>query len=221
MNKICLLAAVCALALCAQGSTAAERSSRSFPGDFGAGNAPKGAKLLYNQNSNDAGWGVNSQNTTSGAFGDAGADDFVVPKKTNWTVTEVDLTGVFYNGSGGGTENVIFYQDDHGLPGKAVKKGKFKMLAGDEQGSGSFAIQLPGHGLALKPGHYWVSVAVNCSTQSGCGEWEWEASSVVSADQAVWQGKGSKVCPSWGTVDACFGQTGDLMFDLRGTARRQ
>jgi hypothetical protein len=218
MNKACLLAAVAAFALCAQVSPAAERFSKSFPGDPGAGNAPKNAKILYNQNSNDAGWGVNSQNSTSDASRDAGADDFVVPQNAHWTVTEVEVTGVFGKGSGGGTENVIFYQDDHGIPGKAVKKGKFKNLDGHEKGSGSFSIQLPGQGLALKPGHYWVSVVVNCSIQS-CGQWDWEAASVTQGDQAVWQEQGSKVCPTWGTLASCFNQSGDLMFDLRGTSK--
>jgi len=214
MNKVCLLAAVSALVLTAPGNAAAER----FPTNFG--HAPKSAEILYNQNSNNADWGVDSQNSTSGAFGSAGADDFVVPEKTQWTVSEIDLTGVFYNGSGGGaTQNVIFYLDDHGLPGKAVKKGKFLKVSGNDD-AGSYAIQLPGHGLALKPGHYWVSVSVNCSFEN-CGQWEWEASSVTHGDQAVWQGKGSKLCPTWGTLATCFGTSGDLMFDLRGKSKRK
>jgi hypothetical protein len=209
MNKACLLAAVSALALMAQGSVTA--SANFFD------NAPKSAKILYNQNSNAADWGVNSQNSSAGAIGDAGADDFVVPTKTSWTVTEVDVTGIFYNGSGGGsTQNVIFYQDDHGLPGKAVKKGKFLKVTGTYD-EGNVAIQLPGHGLSLKPGHYWVSVAVNCSS---CGQWDWTATGTVHGDEAVWQQPKAKVCPTWGTLADCFGSTGDLMFDLRGSAKR-
>jgi hypothetical protein len=221
MDKICLFAAVSAIALCAQGSIAAERSSTPVFGKFDVYKAPKGAKLLYTQNSNGIGSGVNSQNGTSGATGDIAADDFVVPKKTQWTVTEVDVTGMFYDGSGGGTQNVIFYEDDHGKPGKAVKKGSFKKLSGTNTGSG-FEMQLPGHGLKLKPGAYWVSFAVNCSFESGCGQWNWEMTSVVHGNQAEWESPGSTgACSTWQSLYDCFGYTGDLMFDLRGTSKRK
>jgi hypothetical protein len=221
VNKTCLLAAVWVFALSAQGSIGAERYATNSSGDLGSGHAPKGATILYNQNSNDAGWGVDAQNSTSGATGSEAADDFVVPKKSHWTVTEVDVTGFFYNGSGGETENVIFYQDDHGLPGKTVKNGIFTKVSGDDQNNGSFAIQLPGHGLSLKPGHYWVSVAVNCSYLNGCGQWNWEASSAIHGDQAVFEDPGANgSCRTWATLETCFGTSGDLMFDLWGTAKR-
>lgn len=224
MNRVCLLAVVSALALCAQESVAAERISTSFPGARQSGKAPKGAQLLYSQNSNDAGWSVNSQNFTSGSLtsaGDAGADDFVVPKKSHWRVTEVDVTGYYFNGSGGGSENVIFYQDNNGKPGEAVKKGTFTGLVGNAN-DGSFAITLPGHGLSLKPGTYWVSVVANCSFVGGCGEWNWEVSSVIHGNQAVWEQPGSTGnCQTWGTLDTCFGTSGDFMFDLRGKTNRE
>ena len=60
------------------------------------------ANILYNQNSDDAGSPLNSQNYTSGSsqFNDQAADDFVIPKGQTWRITEVDVTGVYFNGSG-------------------------------------------------------------------------------------------------------------------------
>ncbi|MGH6888278.1 MAG: hypothetical protein ACREHF_03630 [Rhizomicrobium sp.] len=202
MSKACLLAAVCALALLAQGSVAA----RGAPDSFGRANAMPGAKLLYNQNSDGNGSFVLSQNFTSG--NDAAADDFVVPKKREWTIGEVDVTGVYFNGSGPATsESVTFYSNNDGLPGKPVKGGSFTGLKGTDN-DGSFAIKLPRKGLKLKAGHYWVSVGANCSLD--CGEWGWEETDTIHGYQAVWESGGA----AWEPLGA------DLLFDLRGKRRR-
>lgn len=224
MSKIFLWATVSVVALCAQARVAAERTSTTFCGDVEPGSTPKGAKLLYNQNSNGNGYGINSQNFTSGVFtsgDDAGADDFVIPDGKTWRITEVDVTGIYYNGSGPArSENVIFYKNNNGLPGRAIKKGTFTGLIGNDD-DGSLAIDLPGHGLTLKPGTYWVSVVANCSFEAGCGEWGWGETNVVHGNQAVWEDPGSTgTCQTWGTLETCFGQSGDFMFDLRGIAKR-
>src|ERR1700731_3221642 len=70
--------------------------------------------ILYNQNSNDEGIAIVSQNFTSGSsgavFDSQGADDFVVPAGHKWTVGEVDVTGVYSNGKGpASSENVFFF----------------------------------------------------------------------------------------------------------------
>ena len=216
MSKVSLLAVVSALALAGQASLAAERPPTHFPG--------KGAKLLYNQNSNPNGEAVGSQNFTSGTYSssdDVGADDFVVPAKTKWTITEVDVTGEYYNGPGpASSEDVIFYKDDNGVPGTPITNGVFKGLVGVDE-KGSFAITLSPHSLALKPGTYWVSVIANCSYKGGCGEWAWELTKTVHGYQPMWEvPKGSR-CSTWTTIETCFGYTGDLMFDLRGKSKRK
>jgi hypothetical protein len=64
-------------------------------------------------------------------------------------------------------------------------------------------------------------VAVNCSYLNGCGQWNWEASSVIHGNHAVFEDPGANgSCQTWATLETCFGTSVDLMFDLRGTAKR-
>lgn len=184
---------------------------------------PQGAKVLYSQNSNDAHAAINSQDFTCGSrspCNDQGADDFVIPKGRTWTIRAVDVTGAYYNGSGPATsENVIFYKDKGGIPGTPVKNGTFANLNGT--GGPDFAVALPGKGLQLNAGHYWVSVIANQAFDC-CGQWGWEVNSVQHRDQAMWQEPPDHFgyCPTWGTIENCLGSPGpDLMFDLRGTSK--
>ena len=179
-----------------------------------------GAKVLYNQNSNAAGTAIDSQNFTSGinsSYSDAAADDFVVPKGQTWTVTQVDVTGVYFVGSGpAASENVTFYNGKK-VPRKTVKGGAFDELSCADK-SGSFSCSL-GKGIKLKAGHYWVSVVANCSGKS-CGEWGWEMNSQVHNHPSVWEnpGSGLGVCFVWESIANCgLGYNVDLMFDLQGT----
>jgi hypothetical protein len=233
MSKTVFLATVAALALAAGGASAASPSI----GVSGAKVQPtihiaKGAKFLYNQNSNSNGEGVDSQNFTSGDFttyDNTAADDFVVPKKTQWTVTGVDVTGEYFNGSGPATSvDVTFYANAKNMPGKAVKGGTFTSL--DCTGSPSFSCSLGKKGVTLKSGTYWVGVVANCSFEGGCGEWAWENNGTIHGNPAMWQnpGGGFGVCPSWGTFDECIETSGggfipnaDLMFDLQGKAKKK
>jgi hypothetical protein len=178
--------------------------------------------VLYNQNSNDASDAIDSQifESTFSAYDDQGADDFKVTGK-DWDVTGVDVTGQFFNGSGpASSENVTFYADASGVPGKMVKS--FTNLSGKASG-GSFDITLPKKGAKLKAGTYWVSVQANCSFSGGCGEWGWEVSSVQHGNAGMWQnpGGGFGVCPTWGSIESCVGSTGpDFMFELLGKAKK-
>ncbi|HEX4158694.1 MAG TPA: hypothetical protein VHY79_09470 [Rhizomicrobium sp.] len=185
----------------------------------------KGAKVLWNQNSDSNGGFIVSQNFTSGTYtvdDDQGADDFVVPKGKTWTVTEVDVTGQYFGGSGvpAKSENVFFYKNKAamGLPGGLVAHGAFKNLPGKDK-SGSFSISLGKQGLKLAAGTYWVSVVANCNDTGGCGEWAWETRDPIIGSAAVWQQSNSEVCPTWGTLADCFADTGDFMFDVRGKSK--
>jgi len=222
MNRVCLLAAVSALALATLTDVAAAGPAANSSRNFRP--SPKGAKLLYDQNSNSSGNGVGSQNFTSGTFSssdNSGADDFVVPKKMRWTITEVDVTGFYYNGPGPAkSEDVIFYRDDNGVPGKRIARGLFRSLVGADE-NGSFAITLPGHGLSLKPGTYWVAVIANCSYKGGCGEWAWELSTVDHGNKPMWREPGKSRCGVWTEIESCFGYDGDLEFALGGKEKRK
>lgn len=127
MAKTVLLAAAAALALTAgdvagqvSSATRASLNIRIVPTLRRAS-----LKTLYTQNSNSSGLNVNSQNFSSGTYtsaNDQAADDFVVPKGKTWRVGEVDVAGVYYNGAGlAQSENVYFYRDKNGMPGRSVK----------------------------------------------------------------------------------------------------
>jgi hypothetical protein len=181
----------------------------------------KGKHMLYNQNSDSSFAYINSQNYTSGvtADNDQSADDFIVPAGKTWKVTEVDVSGCC-SGTAAITEDVYFYKDKNGAPGKAVRHGSFTSLSGT--GNPNFAISL-GKGVKLKAGHYWVSVVVNCNYGDGCG-WGWGVRSGINTDPALWQNPGNgrgTGCTTWTTLEACFGSAyaGDFMFALQGTSK--
>jgi hypothetical protein len=219
MTKTILFASAAVFALTAGGASATPVASHS--GSYAhhvVHSVPKGSKTLYDQNSNDDGEAIDSQNfeSTFAAYDDAGADDFTVPSGHTWKVSEVDVTGQFFVDSGpSSSENVTFYSDAGGKPGKAVKKGTFTNLNGS--GSPSYSLKLGKKGVKLKAGTYWVSVVANCAFES-CGEWGWEMNGAVQGNPAVWEnpGGGFGICPKWDTVLNCIGASGDFMFALQG-----
>jgi hypothetical protein len=180
-----------------------------------------GAQVLYNQNSETNYAYVNSQNYISGdpADDDQAVDDFIVPSGTTWKVTEVDVTGCC-SGTSPITENVYFYRDNNGAPGKPARHGSFTNLSGT--GNPSFAISL-GKGVKLKAGHYWVSVVANCVSADGCG-WGWGERSTITNDPALWQNPGNGQgtgCTTWTILETCLGNAyaGDFMFELQGRSK--
>ena len=211
MNKTILLTAASVIALNA-GNTFAGTPARPISDKV---------NILWNQNSNDAGTSINSQNYTTSytSNSDQAADDFVIPTGTKWTIREVDVTGAYYKGSGpASSENVMFYKNSSGKPGKPVRNGTFNNLNG---GMGpSFSIKLPGKGITLKGGHYWVSVVAN-EVFIVAGLWGWEVNGVLHGDRAMWQnpGGGFARCYSWAPIEQCIGSGPDLMFELRGNAK--
>lgn len=128
------------------------------------------------------------------------------------------MTGEYSEGGGPAiSENVIFYKDKRRKPGGTVKKGTFNNLNG---GAGpSFAFTLPGGGLALKAGTYWISVIADVNFITD-GQWYWDVTSVQHGDQAMWRNPdgGFGYCQTWGTIDDCIGYGPDLMFELKGTS---
>lgn len=230
MNKTVLLAAAAALALTAGGASAAQHPAIGVSGAkiMPVIHATK-TKMLYNQNSNTNGEGIVSQNFTSGSFSPtynaSGADDFVVPKKQTWKISEVDVSGLYFNGYGpASSENVIFYADNGGMPGNAVKNGTFTDIVGTDN-SGSFSISLPNKGMTLKSGTYWVAVVANCSFTGGCGEWGWAENGTIHGNPAMWEnpGGGFGTCPTWNTIANCISgaPAGDFAFDLQGHSKKK
>lgn len=229
MMKTLLLGAAAALVLTAGGVSAAPHAPslvvknapghvHLFPG--------KGAKTLYDQTDGDTGVGVVSDAFDSGTFAsydDQGADDFSVPKGQTWTVTEVDVPGVYFNGPGPSDgENVTFYSDSSGTPGTAVKKGTFTGVMGGDS-AGTFTIKLGKKGVKLKGGKtYWVSVQTNMNFGGGAGEWGWESSGTQHGNAGMWQNPGNGFatgCTTWAPVLTCLGYGPDFLFALKGKSK--
>jgi len=188
--------------------------------------------LLYSQNSN-FGSGILSWNETSGSFGTrydcAAADDFVVPAGRTWTIKEVDVTGVYFNGSGPASSEVVsFYTDRHnGHPENVKASYTFNCTDTD----GSFACAIPGpHGRGLKLSggttgkrRYWLSVVTNMAFTEE-GEWGWVQNSQTHHKPGQWRNPGNGFntgCTTWNDTSICLAGEGefydDYAFDLRGS----
>ncbi|MFO1338748.1 MAG: hypothetical protein U1F53_11030 [Burkholderiaceae bacterium] len=165
---------------------------------------------LYANTGTDSGLGVLSQ--AAGGFVAEAADDFTVPAGEHWTITEVDVTGVYFNGSGpADAQGVTIYRASHGRVGEVV--ARYPRLAGVDNG-GSFRIAIPK--TRLRPGVYYVSVVVDMAFGAG-GEWHWENLLEVHGHHPRWQNPGGGVCQTWTREKKCFGPgLGDHFFALQG-----
>jgi hypothetical protein len=176
--------------------------------------------VLYDQTDNPSGAGTNSQNfeAANDAFDDQVADDFVVPAG-GWTIGQVNVGGVYFNGAGpANSVNVFFYADAATLPGAAVAGGTYlNVPITSGAASGSFHIVLPTT-LTLAPGTYWVSVQANMDFGVG-GQWAWNDRTVQSNSGAAFQNPGGGfACSggnSWVRKPTCVtGAAPDNIFQL-------
>lgn len=229
MNKMMLLTTTAMFGLAAAGmsyadgqhptaSSAGARIVRHGPSNNGS--SCGGLPVLYEQDPTstgqaDSGIGIVSQNfeATFDQYDAQAADDFRVPAG-GWTISEVEVTGVYFNGPGPAvSETVTFYENSPtNKPGAVINSFT---VTGTDSG-GSFCIPIS---QALNAGHYWVSVVANMDFQSG-GEWGWE--NLVPPKVRKWAhwrnpGFGFGVCKHWRKEKNCIpdGQ-GDHIFTLRG-----
>ncbi len=165
--------------------------------------------VLWNQNTSSGGF-VSSQTGSNAA-----ADDFVVPSGQTWLVKEMDVTGVYFNGSGPSkSETITFYTNKNGKPGR-IKQGPFTLKCADN--FGSFKCTLPKR-VKLKAGTWWVSLVNDMDFSQG-GEWGWSTNSTVQGNEAVWEQPGGQTCQTWEPLHVCFGGSpSDLAFQLLGRA---
>jgi hypothetical protein len=190
-------------------------------GAQGAGGFPATDSTLYVNTGTDAGVHAPSQNfeSTFDIYDAAAADDFRVPKYRKWIIDEVDVTGIYYNGSGPAeSEDVAFYADFGGHPGTLLVEYDHLAAAGD--GRGSFRIAIPK--TKFRHGAYWVSVVIDMDDAVG-GQWGWENMVETRHRQPNWQNPGGGFgvgCFAWSWESVCLGQgEGDQLFALRGTQR--
>lgn len=235
MKKTVLMASVAALALCVGGTAFAagqqhpvmHAKNTHAKAQFKTAN--RALTVLYDQNSDAEGYSDVSQNFESSldAYDAQGSDDFTVPDGATWKITEVDVSGLYFKGSGpasgvASSENVFFY--------KAAKKGgpkkivaEFDNVVGDDDGTGNFVINLGKKGAKLKAGNYYVSVQANMDFGTA-GEWGWSTRNTQVGNPALWQDPGDGFgtgCTTWSDEQDCLGDLGgpDHMFTLRGKSK--
>jgi hypothetical protein len=231
MRKTMLLASVAALALCVGGASAgtahhpvAQAKMNHAKAQFKTSN--RALDVLYDQNSDSQGYSDISQNFESSfdAYDSQGADDFTVPSGSTWKVSEVDVTGLYFNGPGPAvSENVFFYKADKKSGGVKKLVAEFDNVVGDDDGIGDFVINLGKKGVKLKKGDYFVSVQANMDFSVG-GEWGWATRNTQVGTAAQWQDPGDGFgtgCTSWSDEQVCLGSVGgpDHMFTLRGKSK--
>jgi|KBSMisStaDraftv2_1062788.scaffolds.fasta_scaffold35298_5 hypothetical protein len=181
---------------------------------------------LYDQNIADNGVGIVSDDFDSGTFDSYDsqiADDFAVPAGVRWKIRHVQVTGVYFNGSGPSDgQNIYFYKDEGGKPGKL--KYSCGTVHGRDNGSGSFDIIIPKSCDASVKGfdagkRFWVSVQARMNFTGGAGEWGWSTNNTQVGNPAMFRSAGGFGCTQWDTLANCIGSYGqgpDVAFALVG-----
>ncbi|MCI0612421.1 hypothetical protein L0244_05480, partial [bacterium] len=180
--------------------------------------------VLYDQYDNPGTYGWTSQDFEPAfdAYDNQGADDFVVPSGETWNIDEVDVKGVYFNGTGPSVSfNVFIYADAGGLPGATVYTGLLSGYTESPDGSGLFDVVITlAPAAVLTEGTYWVSVQSQMDFAVG-GQWGWQERTVQAGNPAAWQNPGGGFgtpCTSYGVRTTCLGGgVPDNMFRLAGT----
>ena len=179
------------------------------------------AVVLYDQTDNPGANSISSQDfeAANDAFDNQGADDFVIPAGDgSWTINEVYVPGVYFNGTGPAPAvNVFFYQNAGSLPGALVYSA-LGLVPTDAAGTFTIALTTPA---VLPAGTYWVSVQAVMAFSAG-GQWGWTERTVQSNSASAWQNPGGGFgtpCTSWGARAATcgVGTDPDLVYRLSGT----
>jgi hypothetical protein len=188
--------------------------------------------ILYNQMNNPGANAVSSQNfeTAYDAYDSFGADDFVVPANTSWTIKGVGVNGLYYGCippacGPAASFNVFFHTDNGGLPNDppAATRANMAYVVDPDDPPGTFRIKVnPQITIPASPNprHVWVSVQANLDFNVG-GQFGWGVRTVQSNDPAAWQnpGGGFGVCPDWAPMAGCIGIVDpDFQFLLAGTS---
>jgi hypothetical protein len=243
MTKTLLLSSAAALALLVASSAQAAVPGADALGARGNGQPavhyapPKGAKVLYDQNSGTGSDGFFSQTLSSyPQYDEYLADDFTVPKGQTWKVSEVDAGGFYYIASGPASSvNVYFWKNAKDLPdGKKALVSCLNVTPADGLSTGAFEIKLPkscakkaSFAGGKKGTTFWVSVQANMAGAETSGYWAWDTVP-VHGNQAAGDWYGGSVetlepsCnTSFQTLDYCTGTESDLSFELLGTSSKK
>lgn len=200
----------------------AERPQTSFAGTALTAAAPRvpGA-VLYDQTATLSPNSYTSQDfeTANDAFDNQGADDFVIPAATTWSISLIYAPGAYFNGTGPTPNvNVWIYNDAAGAPGTAACSYPLLTPANYTDVAGVLTITLPS-ACTLGTGTYWLSVQSRMDFAVG-GQWGWTGSTVQANALAKWRNPGNGFgsgCTAWGNLSTCIaGSTPDFGFRLEG-----
>ncbi len=178
--------------------------------------------VLYSQLDNPAATATGSQNFEAAfdAFDDEVADDFVVPGGQTWTINQVFVDGLYFNGAGPATSvNVVFYNESSTLPGSVVATRATQTIATDT--AGDFLINISPT-VVLAPGTYWVEVQANQNFGTS-GQWGWIDRTTTSGSGSAWRNPGGGFAvgcsPNFGRKTTCIaGSAPDACFQILGTS---
>lgn len=176
-----------------------------------------------------ASFAVNSQRFTvtggmtgiPAGYNNAAADDFTIPLADGlWQIVRVNVQGAYFVGAGPAESvNVYIIGNSGMLPDTTnLSAGSIYVaenLSYTDAGTGDFEIDLPGGGLNLGPGTYWLVVQANMDAFSG-GQWGWRESS-ASPDTGTAVGFESGWMESGTLFNACVGAWGQRITDCNIT----
>lgn len=178
----------------------------------------RGSRLIYDQNDNDAGIAIVAQNFESvfDNYDCEAADDFRVPARKAWLVTEIYAAGSHFNGTGPANSfNVTFYTSKKGNVGKPVKT----CLNADyiETDFGDPLIKCKAK---LNKGAYFVAIQANIDFSTG-GEWGWLTNNTVRRNPSLWRNPNDGFgtgCTEFEPTTTCVGEDagGDYAFAVYG-----
>ena len=229
-GNLSLLSAAVIMALAGTSADAAQQKPTTSTGPHTANarvhyKAPAGSTVLYDQTA-IASNGLVTQNfaSASAQYDAAAADDFVVTDASGWTVNQVNVTGLYFNGSGPADSfDVNIYPDNGGVPAAApiCSDSGLTYTGGSINPTyGPYTIPLSSS-CTLPQGTYWVSVAANMAFTAG-GEFGWGgyAGTPVPGANAQWQNPGGGLgttCATWGDLATCLGvASNSLVFQMLG-----
>ncbi len=177
--------------------------------------------VLYDQYDHP---GINSTNSQRyemdfNSYDDFGGDDFTVPAGHTWLVDEIDVAGMYYNGSGPAVDfNVFFFTNSGSLPDAVVYEAYYQSYTG---GPTDFVIHLANPAYLTGGSTYWLSVQADMNFNPA-GNWGWTNRTVLSGYPAGWinpRGGFGSGCTTWGVRTQCVGAANapDQVFRMAGT----
>ena len=158
----------------------AQTNPTIYTGEMSKGQVPSYQRdnILWDQMYNPQEGSVTSQDFDGGldAYDNQAADDFEVPDGVVWSITSLDIVGVYSSSATGPFDvvNVYFYDNNSsGQPGDEI--ASYMGIPSVDDGAGNLTIDLPNSGQMLSTGHYWVSVQVVGYVD--IGQWFWTSHS--------------------------------------------